>query len=211
MHDEAWVPDARRIADANVTRLMRRAGVETMDALRRWSVADVDRYWDLAVRDLGIPFTTPYRAVRDGSRGTPWTTWFEGGEINVADACVDRWREDPEAAGAPALVSEAEDGAVQTLTFAELGDAVDRAANGLRRLGVGPGDAVAVFLPMIGEAVVAAYAIAKVGALYVPLFSGFAPKAIAARLRDAEAKVVVTTDWSWRRARHAPMKAALDD
>jgi acetyl-CoA synthetase len=211
MADQTWVPDAQRVAAANVTRLMREAGVETIDALRRWSVEDVDRYWDLAVRDLGIPFTTPYRAVRDGSRGAPWTTWFEGGELNVATACVDRWRDDPEVAHAPALIAEAEDGATVTLTYAQLADAVDRAAHGLRRLGVGPGDAVAVYLPMVAEAAIAAYAIAKVGALYVPLFSGFAPKAIAARLRDAEAKVVVTTDWSWRRGRHAPMKESLDE
>jgi len=88
---------------------------------------------------------------------------------------------------------------VRRLSYAELASGVDEAAVGLRAAGIGKGDAVGVLLPMTPEAVIAAYAIAKVGALYVPLFSGFAAKAIASRLNDAQAKLVFTTDWSWRR------------
>jgi acetyl-CoA synthetase len=210
MDGYAWTPTPERIAQANVTRLMRAVGVDTIDELRAWSVADVDRYWDLAVRDLGIPFDEPYSAVRDSSGGVEWTTWFTDGRLNIARACVDRWRDAPETAHQPAVIHEAEDGTVLTLTFAQLGDAVDRAAAGLRTQGIGKGDAVAVYLPMMAEAVVAAYAIAKVGALYVPLVSGFAPAAIAARLRDAEVKLVFTADWSWRRGKRVPMKPSLD-
>ncbi len=207
----AWEPTPERIEQANVTRLMRAAGVATIDELRRKSVEDIDWYWDLVVKDLGLPFDEPYTAVRDSSRGIEWTTWFVGGRLNVATACVDRWRADPATAGAPAVIHEDEAGAVTTLTYAELGAAVDRAAAGLRAAGIRPGDAVAVFLPMIPEAVIAAYAIAKIGALYLPLFSGFAPAAIAARLQDAQVKLVFTADWAWRRGARAPMKAALDE
>ena len=207
----AWEPTPERIEQANVTRLMRAAGVATIDELRRKSVEDIDWYWDLVVKDLGLPFDEPYTAVRDSSRAIEWTTWFVGGRLNVATACVDRWRADPATAGAPAVIHEDEAGAVTTLTYAELGAAVDRAAAGLRAAGIRPGDAVAVFLPMIPEAVIAAYAIAKVGALYLPLFSGFAPAAIAARLQDAQVKLVFTADWAWRRGARAPMKAALDE
>ena len=207
----AWEPTPERIEQANVTRLMRAAGVATIDELRRKSVEDIDWYWDLVVKDLGLPFDEPYTAVRDSSRGIEWTTWFVGGRLNVATACVDRWRAAPATAGAPAVIHEDEAGAVTTLTYAELGAAVDRAAAGLRAAGIRPGDAVAVFLPMIPEAVIAAYAIAKVGALYLPLFSGFAPAAIAARLQDAQVKLVFTADWAWRRGARAPMKAALDE
>ena len=207
----AWEPTPERIEQANVTRLMRAAGVATIDELRRKSVEDIDWYWDLVVKDLGLPFDEPYTAVRDSSRGIEWTTWFVGGRLNVATACVDRWRAAPATAGAPAVIHEDEAGAVTTLTYAELGAAVDRAAAGLRAAGIRPGDAVAVFLPMIPEAVIAAYAIAKIGALYLPLFSGFAPAAIAARLQDAQVKLVFTADWAWRRGARAPMKAALDE
>jgi acetyl-CoA synthetase len=210
MTEYAWEPTPERIAEANVTRLMHAAGAKTIDELRRRSVEDIDWFWDLVVRDLGLPFDAPYSAVRDSSRGIEWTTWFVDGRLNVATACVDRWRDDAATADAPAVIHEDEAGAVRTLSYAELGEAVDRCAAGLRATGIGKGDAVAVFLPMTPEAVIAAYAIAKVGALYLPLFSGFAPIAIAARLQDAQARLVFTTDWAWRRGSRAPMKAILD-
>jgi acetyl-CoA synthetase len=207
----AWSPTPEQTDRANVTRLMRAAGVEGIEEMRAWSVQDIDRYWDLVVADLGLPFDEPYAAVRDSSRGIEWTTWFTDGRLNVASACVERWRDDPVTAGRPAVVHEAEDGTVAAITFAELGEAVDRAAAGLRGCGIGKGDAVAVHLPMVIEAVIAAYAIAKVGALYVPLFSGYAAGALAARIEDAQAKLVFTADWSWRRGSRVAMKPALDE
>jgi acetyl-CoA synthetase len=209
--DYAWEPTPERTAAANVTRLMRAAGVDTIDELRRRSVTDIDWYWDLVVKDLGLPFDEPYTRVRDSSRGIEWTTWFVGGRLNVATACVDRWRKDVVTAGSAAIVYEDESGAVRRLSYGELADEVDRAAAGLRAAGIGKGDAVGVLLPMTPEAVIAAYAIAKVGALYVPLFSGFAAGAIASRLNDAQAKLVFTTDWSWRRGKRMPLKAVLDE
>src|SRR5947199_305683 len=149
----AWEPTPERIAEANVTRLMRAAGVETIDELRRKSVEDIDWYWDLVVKDLGLPFDEPYTQVRDSSRGIEWTTWFVGGRLNVATACVDRWREDPEVADLPAIVYEDESGEVERVTYAQLAAAVDRAAAGLRAAGIGKGDAVGVFLPMCPQAV----------------------------------------------------------
>ena len=95
---------------------------------------------------------------------------------------------------------------MRTLTYAELKREVDAIAAGLRALGVGKGDPVAVFMPMVAEAVIAAYAIAKLGALYMPIFSGFAPSAVAARLQDAEAKVVCH-----RRRRPAPRQPGADE
>jgi acetyl-CoA synthetase len=163
------------------------------------------------VRDLGLPFDERYRAVRDSTRGIEWTTWFVGGKLNVANTCVERWRDDPATASSPAVIHEDEAGNVSSLTYAELGAAVDACAAGLRVAGIGKGHAVAVFLPMAPGAVIAAYAIAKVGALYLPLFSGFAPGAIAARLQDAQAKLVFTTDWAWRRGSRALLKRVLDD
>src|SRR6202011_3983491 len=111
----------------------------------------------------------------------------------------------------PAVVYEDESGAVQRVTYAELAEAVDRAAAGVRAAGIAQSGAGRVLLPMCPEAVIAAYAIAKVGAMYVPLFSGFAATAIASRLNDAQAKLVFTTDWSWRRGRRTPLKAVLDE
>jgi acetyl-CoA synthetase len=211
MTDYAWRPTPEAVERANVTRLMRRHGVADIDAMRRRSVADIDWYWDAVVQDLGLPFARPYAAVRDSSRGIEWTTWFTGGGFNAAAACVARWLDDPERAGAPAVVHEAETGEVVTLSYADLAAEVARVARGLRDRGVGKGDVVAVFMPMVPEAVVALYAAAAVGAVSLPLFSGFAAGAIAARLQDAEAKVVFTADGTWRRGKQALLKAACDE
>ncbi|HWI72468.1 MAG TPA: AMP-binding protein, partial [Baekduia sp.] len=211
MTDYAWVPTAAAVEHANITRLMRRHGVDDLEAMRARSVADVDWYWDAVVQDLGLPFTTPYTAVRDSSAGIEWTTWFTGGRFNAAQACVGRWLDDAERAAAPAIVHEAETGEVATLTYAQLAEHVQRTANGLRARGIGDGDVVAIFLPMVPEAAIALYAIAAVGAVALPLFSGFAAGAVAARLQDGEAKLVFTADGTWRRGKQTMLKPVLDE
>src|SRR3954468_17987509 len=206
MTDYAWVPTPEAVEHANVTRFMCAHGAESIDALRARSVADVDWFWDAVIADLGLPFTRPYTAVRDSSRGIEWTTWFSDGGFNAAAACVERWR-GPE----PAIIHEAETGEVRTLSYEELWAEVTRVAAGLRSLGVGRGDVVALYMPMVPEAAVALYATAAVGAVALPLFSGFAAGAIAARLRDARAKVVFTADGTWRRGKHALLKPVLEE
>lgn len=211
MSDYTWIPTADYVDNANVTRLARAHGLGGLDELRARSVADVRWYWDAVVRDLELPFQVPYREVLDTSRGIEHPDWFVGGRTNIVDACLRRWVADPVAAERLAVVHEAEDGTVRTLTYRELGAEVERAAAGLRELGVGRGDAVALFLPMIPEAVVSVYAVARLGAVLVPLFSGFAPSAIASRIQDADAKVVVVADGTIRRGKSVAMKPALDE
>ena len=211
MTELAWEPTPEYVERANVTRLMRAHGIESIDELRRRSVEDVEWYWDAAVKDLGIEFSVPYERVMDDSRGVPWATWFTGGRVNLVHNCVDRWADRDDTRDRVALIGESETGDSRSLTFGELRAEVDRAAAGLREAGVGKGDAVAVFMPMVPEAVIAAYAIAKLGAIYLPIFSGFAPSAVAARLQDASAKVVITADGTWRRGKQGLMKAAADE
>jgi acetyl-CoA synthetase len=200
-----WRPGPDHVDGANVTRLMRRHGSADLEELRARSVADVAWYWGAVVDDLGLPFSTPYREVLDVSRGVADPDWYVGGLLNVVDACLSRWARDPDARGRVAVVHETEDGAVERLTFAELDDAVARAAAGLHALGIGRGDAVALYLPMSTEAVVTLYAVARLGAVLVPLFSGFAAGAIAARLEDAEVRAVVVARDTVRRRRRVPM------
>lgn len=204
-----WTPTEDYVEHANVTRLARAYGFGSIAELRTASVADIGWYWDAVVKDLGLPFSKPYDRVVDLSRGISYPDWFVGGELNIAQACLDRWVDaSPERT---AVVHEAEDGTVRSLTFAELGAEVSRVAAGLCALGIGRGDAVGLFLPMIPEAVVACYAVARLGAVLVPLFSGFAPGAIAARLRDADAKAVVVAEATVRRRREVAMKPLLDE
>ena len=210
MAEVAWRPTPEYVENANVTRFMRKHGIDSIDEFRRRSIEEAEWFWDAVVEDLGIEFTTPYERVLDSSAGIPWSKWFIGGRVNLTYNCVDR-----HALGGrgdhPAIVSETEDGEVNSLTYSELKREVDAIAAGLRALGVGKGDPVAVFMPMVGEAMIAAYAIAKLGALYMPIFSGFAPSAVAARLQDAKAKVIFTADGGLRRGTQALMKPAADE
>ncbi|WP_368680239.1 AMP-binding protein (plasmid) [Rhodococcus opacus] len=211
MSEYTWAPSTDYIDNANVTRLASSHGLDSLAELRARSVADIRWYWDAVVRDLGLPFRQPYHDVLDLSKGIEHPEWFVGGTINIVDACLSRWLDDAPSANRAAIVHEAEDGSVRTLTYGELADEVERAAAGLRSIGIEKGDTVAVFLPMVPEAVVTVYAVARLGAVLVPLFSGFAPSAIASRIQDADAKVVVVADGTVRRRKRLAMKSTLDE
>jgi acetyl-CoA synthetase len=206
----AWRPTTDYVENANVTRLMRAHGIESIDELRRRSVEDMSWFWDAVVQDIPIEFSQPYERVLDLSDGVPWAKWFVGGHVNLTYNCVDRHAAS-DRAETVAVIGETEDGELRSLTYAELRREVDRIAAGLRTLGIGKGDPVAVFMPMVVEAVVAAYAIAKLGAIYMPIFSGFAAPAVAARLQDAGAKALITADGGLRRGVPALMKPGADE
>jgi acetyl-CoA synthetase len=204
-----WHPSQDYLENSNVARLMRTLKVGSADELRARSVEDIGAFWHEVVQDLGIRFSEPYDRSVDLSRGPAFPEWFPGGRLNVADVCLGRWA--AETPDAVAVVHEDEAGDVRQLTYAELRGLVARARAGLRARGIGKGDAVAVFLPMTPEAVIATYAIASIGAMVVPLFSGFASTAIASRLRDASAKAVITADGTLRRGKVSAMLPQLEE
>jgi acetyl-CoA synthetase len=207
MSDYRWEPSTEYIDNANVTRLGRAHGISGINELRARSVEDVAWYWDAVLDDLGVTFTTPHSSVLDISRGIAYPDWFVGAELNIVDCCLRRWRDtDPNRI---AVSHEAEDGQLRTQTFGQLAEEVAGAAAGLRKLGIQRGDAVALYLPMIPEAVIACYAVASLGAVLVPLFSGFAAAAITSRLTDADVKAVVVADGTIRRRRPVPMLPQL--
>ena len=205
--DIVWSPTAEYVERANVTRFMRAHGIETYEELVERSVQDISWFWDAVVRDLGIEFLEPYGQVLDVSRGVEWATWFGGGRINVAHQCVDRWS--AATPDAPAVVWEGEDGDTRTWTYAELRRQTDRLARALLGLGVERGDAVGIFLPMLPETVAAVMACSKIGAIWVPIFSGFGPDAVAVRLEDAGVSVLLTADAFPRKGRAVPMLDAV--
>ena len=203
-----WAPNPEYVERANVTRFMRTHGIATYEELVARSVRDTAWFWDAVVRDLGIEFSTPYDQVVDLSRGPQWATWFTGGTINVAGACVDTWSE--RTPDTVAVIWEGEDEEVRTATYRELRALTDRVANGLLSLGVRPRDTVGIFMPMAIETVAAVMACSKLGAVWVPIFSGFGPDAVAARLADARAEVLITANAFLRKGAVVPMKATAD-
>lgn len=175
--------------------------VKTAAVARALHAEDPDTYWAWASEQQR--WLRPWTTLRSGDFGD--FRYFEGGQINVADNCVDRWAEDESTADRAAVIWEGESGEVRTVTYRELAGEVGRLAGGLRALGVGRNDVVAIYMPNMVEAFTAIHACNRIGAIYTVLFSGFGPDAVASRLQQAEAKVVLVADASYRRGRLVPL------
>jgi acetyl-CoA synthetase len=202
-----WAPTDDQVEQANVSRLQDKLGCSDYHELHRVSVEEPERFWPAVIDDLGIEFAAPWSAVLDESDGIEWAKWFVGGRLNVAWNCVHKWRDLP----GEAAVFCGEDGRRSALSWAELSREVTQVAERLVELGVEPGDRVAIFMPMSPAVAVASHACAHVGAVQVPIFSGFAAPAIRARLEDSRAKVVIAADWSLRRGKRVEMLQILRD
>ncbi len=200
----AWYPAERYLARSRLRHFAAAHGHPDFASLYRWSVEDLDGFWRAVEQDLALVWRTPYERVLDSSRGIPWTTWWVNGRMNYVDSAL---RHDPSRV---ALVFEGEEGGTQRLTYGELRRAVGRCAAGLRDLGVHAGDRVGIFLPLTPECAVATLAVSAIGAIYTPIFSGYASEAIAGRLRDCEASVLITADGFRRRGQVVPMKETAD-
>jgi acetyl-CoA synthetase len=206
--DAAWRPSPELLANSRLAAFLRRTGEPDLEALQRRAVADPAWFWGAAAEDLALPWQRQPDGVLDASGGPEWTRWWTGGSFNYAEACLD-----PRAAAEPdgtALIWEGEDGEVRSLTNRQLRDEVARAAATLTAEGVGPGDRVGIFLPMLVETVVAVLALGRLGAIYTPIFSGYGPAAVASRLNDCAASVLVTADGFRRRGGIVRLKEAAD-
>ena len=206
--DIAWEPSPELAADTNTARFMERHGIADYEELVRRSTADPEWFWASVVEFLGLPFDPEWTAVRDTSRGHPWATWFVGAGFNMSIACVDRWAaEDPHRI---AIKGMKESGEVMELTYGEALQSVERLAGALADLGVGRGDAVAAYLPMSVDAVVALLAVARLGAIFIPVFSGYASEAVATRLENPKPEVMICANGFLRRGNLVPMKETAD-
>ncbi len=205
----AWTPSPAQLEQANVVALAQALGCADYAELHRVSVEEPDRFWRAVAADLELELSRPWDAVLDDTRGIEWTTWFAGARLNVATACAHVWAD--RAPDAIAAVFAGEDGERDEWTFAELSKRVTRLAEALAGLGVTAGDRVAIYMPMCPDAAVASHACAHIGAVQVPIFSGFAAPAVLQRLQDSGAKVVLTADWSYRRGRRTPMRETIDE
>lgn len=168
--------------------------------------ADRDGFWAEQARSLH--WHTPFTQVLDWTN-PPFAQWFADGELNVAYNCLDRHV----AAGngdRVALLWEGEPGDERRITYAELTEEVKRTANVLEQLGIGAGDRVAIYLPMIPEAIVAMLAVARIGAIHSVIFGGFSADSLRSRIDDAGAKLVITADGGHRKGRVSPLKPAVD-
>ncbi len=197
LHEMDLSPDPAFTAQANGTA-----------ALYDEAAADHEGFWARQARER-ITWSTDFERTLDWD-DAPFAKWFVGGRLNVAYNCVDRHVE----AGngdRVAIHFEGEGGDTRTITYADLQREVCKTANALTELGVGTGDTVAIYMPMIPETVFTMLACARLGAPHSVIFGGFSAEALHTRIDDARCTVVVTTDGQFRRGKPAPLKAAVDD
>ena len=161
------------------------------------AAADREAFW--AEQAEHLQWDTKWSQVLDWS-DAPFAKWFVGGKLNVAYNCVDRHVADGNG-DRVAIYWEGEPGDSRQITYAELQQEVSRTANALAELGVGAGDRVAIYLPMLPEAVFSMLACARLGAMHSVVFGGFSSEALRTRINDAAAKVVITSDGQYRRGK----------
>jgi acetyl-CoA synthetase len=205
-----WQPDPETIHNANLTRFMQDYAITDFGELMQRSTDDIAWFTEAVLDFLDIRFYEPYSQVVDLSKGYQYPTWCVNGKMNIIHNLLDKYIGTPKEYQ-PALVWEGENGTAITLTYQELYQQVNKAANGLRALGLTRGDAIGLFMPMMPKIVVAMLAIAKIGGVILPLFSGYGEGAVATRLADAQAKALFTADGSFRRGKAIQMKSIADN
>ena len=204
-----WRPTAAHLSRSRLTRFMAQEGVADVAALLTRAAADPAWFWDATVRDLDWQFSRPYTQVLDLARGPMWPRWFVDGGLNYVHNALDK-HATGDHAHKTAVIWEGDDGAARQWTYHELWEETNRLAGALTALGIVPGDRVGVFLPMIPETVAAMFAVAKIGAVTVPVFSGYGAESVATRLADADAVALITADGFLRRGKPVPLKATAD-
>ena len=198
---EIWYPRPEQAANANVTALIKLLGVKDYDELYRYSIERPAEYWRAILKYCGVVWSKDYAQYADFSAGKEFPKWFVGGTLNWTDT-IFRWAKDPATASRKAVVAETEDGKITSVTYAELYDQVRAFAAGLKKLGLKRGDRVGYLMEPGIEAVVSMIALSYMGAVIMPLFSGFGVDPILSRLSSCDARALIVTSGFTRRGKH---------
>lgn len=199
--EPVWDP-ARYPRESALAKILSKRGIGYGEFLRE-NVKDPETFWRTFFEDAGIPWPRPFHQVLDLSQGKPWPRWFVGGQTNLAWWAVGRHAtEHPKQ---PALIAESEAGLTESLSYADLDLLVRRFASGLKQYGFQPGDRVGIYMPLNVHSALALLAVAAVGGIVVPLFSGFGEEAVRIRLENSGARFLITQTTTRRRGRSIPL------
>ncbi len=195
----SFPPSSEFVAQAHIK------GQAEYDKLWQRAADDPDGFW--AEQAESLTWFKKWDTVLEWNE--PFSKWFVGGKINVSYNCIDRHLDGPRKNKA-AIIWEGEPGDTRVLRYQDLHREVSRFANGLKKLGIKPGDRVTIYMPMVPEAAIAMLACARIGAVHSVIFGGFSAEAVADRNNDAKARLVITADAGWRRGKIVPLKANVD-
>lgn len=200
---------ARTDSEAPLARFIAQHGLADYEQLVERAARDPEWFWPAVMQYHGLHFFKPFERLLDVSKGPEWAEWCVGGTTNIAYNCLDRTLANGHA-DKPAILWEGEDGSRREMSFAVLRDTVAKAAGGLHALGIGRGDVVGLFMPSVPETIAAFLAIASVGAVALPMFSGFGVQAVAERLADSGAVAAITVDRTFRRGKPVEMAEVIE-
>jgi acetyl-CoA synthetase len=203
-----YEPKAPWIENSHLQRFIAQSGCKSFEDLLQRSQTDTEWFWSLALRDMNLRFSKPYSKIL--TNGLPWPKWVEGAELSVVENCIDRHLE--KNANSPALIFEADEpGHSHIWSFTDLARESSFIAAELQSAGAKPGDRAALLMPMSLEMVASFFGILRAGLTVVPIFSGYGPDAVAARLQDGEIKFVFIQERTTRKSKEIHVSASLDE
>ncbi len=207
VEDRVFPPSRDVVNNANITAYMKSKGFDNYEDFYRWSLEHCFEFWDDMAKELSWfePWQTTFTWT-----DKPFFQWFAGGKLNIVYNCLDRYMQTPTRTKV-AYYWEADDGATRTLTYEDLYTMVNRLAKGLQNLGVKKGDRVAIYMPLVPELVAAVLAVARLGAVHMVVFGGFAASALRDRILDCDAKVLITADGGYRGGKVIDLKQIADE
>lgn len=207
--DPVWYPDKTLIENANIQLFMKKHSIPNIEELHRKSIQNPEWFYESVLEELEIPWRKPYEQLLNTEKGIPFAKWFTGGKTNLHYYTIEK-QISLGRGNKIALIWEGEDGCSISFTYKELNEKVNELAAALKSLGVSKGDRIGIYLPPIPEVPISLFACAKIGAVVIPVFSGYGAEAIASRLIDGEAKVLITADGFYRRGKTVKMKEEAD-
>ncbi len=187
---------------------MKKHNLSSLDDLSKKAKNDLEWYWRSVDEDIGIVWDEQYTKVLDDSKGIAWSKWFVNGKTNIYKSSVEKFNQ--LSPGKIAYYFESEDGQTSKITYSELNSKVSKLANGLKSLGVKKGDVIAIYLPMIEEAILSILAAAKIGAVQTVIFSGYSSESLHVRLKDCNAKILLISDGFHRKGKPVSQKKSVE-
>ena len=182
-------------------------GIHDLRTLYDRADNDPEWFWRAVIDNIGISFKSPFTKLKDDSKGIPYTKWFVGGKVNITYNCVEKFKE----SGAVAIKFESEDGEKRYLSFRKLDLATGKLAGSLRDLGIKKGDRIGIYMPSNSDGVISLYSILRLGAVAVPVFSGYGIEAVQSRMKDAGAKFLFSQERYNRKGKKISTKSILDE
>ena len=207
MSDFEFVPTKNQVEESNIFRFMQKHGLTSLSELSKKAKDELEWFWQEVDKDIGIIWDSSYSQILDSSNGIAHSKWFVGGKTNIYKSTVEKFVKRTPDKIAYHFVSE--DGTTSKITYQELDNKVSKLANGLKSLGIKKGDVVAIYLPMIEEAILAILASAKIGAVQTVIFSGYSTESLHIRLQDCNAKILFVSDGFYRKGKPISQKETM--